>query len=110
MTVITIQCRLQAQEETLRHLWRLMVEQNTLLVSKTLEQITIHSELDLWLAQGYIPSETIKEIVKQLKKQSKFQGMPGRFSNSAETLVKEIYKSWFAVQRRKRTNSSVKNC
>ncbi|MDJ0634396.1 MAG: type V CRISPR-associated protein Cas12k [Xenococcaceae cyanobacterium MO_188.B29] len=102
MTVITIQCRLQAQEETLRHLWRLMVEQNTLLVSKTLEQITIHSELDLWLAQGYIPSETIKEIVKQLKKQSKFQGMPGRFSNSAETLVKEIYKSWFAVQRRKR--------
>ena len=30
--------------------------------------------------------------------------MPGRFSNSAETLVKEIYKSWFAVQRKKRNS------
>ena len=28
--------------------------------------------------------------------------MPGRFSTSAETLVKDIYKSWFAVQRKKR--------
>ncbi len=90
MAIITIQCRLQAKEETLRYLWRLMVEQNTLLVSETLEHIKIHPELDLWLDRGYISDETIKEIVKQLKQQSKFQGMPGRFSNSAETLVKHF--------------------
>ena len=102
MAIITIQCRLQAKEETLRYLWRLMVEQNTLLVSETLEHIKIHPELDLWLDRGYISDETIKEIVKNLQQQSKFQGMPGRFSTSAKTLVKEIYKSWFAVQRKKR--------
>ncbi len=59
MAIITIQCRLQAKEETLRYLWRLMVEQNTLLVSETLEPIKIHPELDLWLERGYIPDETI---------------------------------------------------
>ena len=102
MAIITIQCRLQAKEETLRYLWRLMVQQNTLLVNETLEHIKIHPELDLWLDRGYISDETIKEIVKNLQQQSKFQGMPGRFSTSAKTLVKEIYKSWFAVQRKKR--------
>ena len=102
MAIITIQCRLQAPEETRHYLWRLMVEQNTLLVSETLEHIKIHPELDLWLDRGYISDETIKEIVKNLKQQPKYHGMPGRFSNSAETLVKEIYKSWFAVQRMKR--------
>lgn len=102
MSVITIQCRLQAQEETLRHLWIMMVEQNTLLVSQILEHIKSHPELDLWLERGYISDETIKEIVKNLKQQPKYHRMPGRFSNSAETLVKEIYKSWFAVQRMKK--------
>ena len=102
MAIITIQCRLQAQEDTLLYLWRLMLEQNTLLVSETLEQIKIQPELDLWLAQGYIPAETINKIVKELKQQPRFQGMPGRFINSAEALVKEMYKSWFAVQRKKR--------
>ncbi len=104
MAIITVQCLLQAPEETLRHLWKMMVEQNTLLVSETLEQIKINSELDLWLAQGYIPIATIQKIVKQLKQQSKYQDMPGRFSNSAETLVKEIYKSWFAIQKKKRNS------
>ncbi len=34
MTIITIQCRLVAEEETRRHLWELMVEKNTLLVNE----------------------------------------------------------------------------
>ena len=102
MAVITIRCRLQAKEETLHYLWKLMTEQNTLLVSEILEQIGTHLELDRWLAQGYIPVETIKKIANNLKQDPKFKGMPGRFSDSAERLAKEIYKSWFAVQRKKR--------
>ena len=102
MSVISIQCRLQATEETLRYLWNLMVEQNTLLVSEILERIRTHRELDTWIAQGYIPVTAIAEIVKQLKQQPEYGEMPGRFSTSAETLVKDIYKSWFAVQRKNR--------
>ena len=102
MAVITIQCRLQAKEETLRYLWNLMIEQNTLLVSEILEKIKTHRELDTWIAQGYIPVTAIDKIAKQLKQQPKYSEMPGRFGNSAETLVKEINKSWFAVQRKKR--------
>jgi hypothetical protein len=41
------------------------------------------------------------EIAQQLKQQPKYDEMPGRFNTSAETLVKEIYKSWFAIQRKK---------
>ena len=55
MAVITIQCLLQATEKTLRYLWNLMIEQNTLLVSEILEGIRTHRELDTWIAQGYIP-------------------------------------------------------
>ena len=102
MAVISIQCLLQATEETLRYLWNLMTEQNTLLVSETLERIRTHPELDTWIAQGYIPVKAIDKIAKQLKQQHKYAEMPGRFGTSAETLVKDIYKSWFAVQRKKR--------
>jgi hypothetical protein len=104
MAIISIQCSLIAKEETLRYLWNLMMEQYTLLVTETLEHMRTHPQLDLWLAQGYIPAETIKKIVIELKQQPKFRGMPGRFSTSAETLVQEIYKSWFAVQRKKRNS------
>ena len=102
MAVVTIQCLLKATEETLRYLWNLMVEQNTLLVSEILEKIRTHRELDIWIAQGYIPVTAIDRITKQLKQQPKYDAMPGRFSTSAETLVKDIYKSWFAVQKKKR--------
>ena len=102
MAVITVQCSLQAKEETLCHLWNLMTEQNTLLISEILERIRTHQELDVWIAQGNIPVAQIDKIAKQLKQQKKYKEMPGRFSTSAETLVKEINKSWFAVQRKKR--------
>ena len=72
------------------------------MVSEILERIRTHQELDAWIAQGYIPVTAINEIAKELKQQPKYKGMPGRFSTSAETLVKEINKSWFAVQKKKR--------
>ena len=102
MAVTSIQCRLKATEETLCYLWNLMIEQNTLLINEILEGIRTHQELDIWITQGYIPVTAIDKIAKQLKQQPKYKEMPGRFSTSAETLVKEINKSWFAVQRKKR--------
>ncbi|MEM7593085.1 MAG: type V CRISPR-associated protein Cas12k [Cyanobacteria bacterium P01_A01_bin.83] len=97
-----VQCRLKTTEETLRYLWNLMTEQNTLLVNEILERIRTHKELDAWLAQGYIPVAAINKIAKQLKQHPKYKGMPGRFSTSAETLVKSTYKSWFTNHRETR--------
>ncbi|MDJ0596664.1 MAG: type V CRISPR-associated protein Cas12k [Pleurocapsa sp. MO_226.B13] len=97
-----VQCRLKTTEETLRYLWNLMTEQNTLLVNEILERIRTHRELDAWLAQGNIPVAAINKIAKQLKQHPKYKEMPGRFSTSAETLVKGTYKSWFTNHRETR--------
>ncbi|MDJ0903736.1 MAG: type V CRISPR-associated protein Cas12k [Xenococcus sp. MO_188.B8] len=72
------------------------------MVNEILETIKSHPDLKQWLDRGSIPATAIKLIVKNLKQQPKFQGMPGRFFDSAERLVKQIYKSWFAVQLKKR--------
>ena len=102
MALKTVQCRLQASEETLKYLWKLMSDRNTPLVNHTLEIVRTNSEINKWISQGYIPNETIEEIIKNLKQQPEYQGTPGRFYNSAEKLVKEVYQSWFAVQLKKR--------
>ncbi len=101
MSVITIQCRLVAPEETLRHLWELMVEKNTLLVNELLQQLRTHPNMEDWLLEGEIPAEVIEGLCKSLRAESRFQDMPGRFANAAENLVKYIYKSWFALQEKR---------
>jgi IS605 OrfB family transposase len=102
MSVITVQCQLKAPEESLRHLWSLMVEKNTLLVNELLKQINTHPDFDKWLKEGNIPASVIEGLCKNLRAESRFQGMPGRFANAAENLVKYIYKSWFALQEERR--------
>lgn len=46
MSVITIQCRLVASEDTRRHLWQLMANKNTPLINELLEQVRIHPDND----------------------------------------------------------------
>jgi len=101
MTIITIQCRLVAEEETLRHLWEMMVEKNTLLVNELLQQLRTHPNMEDWLLEGEIPAKVIKGLYESLRAESRFQDMPGRFANAAENLVKYIYKSWFALQEKR---------
>ncbi|MBW4577747.1 MAG: type V CRISPR-associated protein Cas12k [Aphanothece sp. CMT-3BRIN-NPC111] len=102
MSVITLQCQLKAPLESLCHLWSLMVEKNTLLVNELLNQINTHPNLDNWLQEGNITADVIKGLCKSLRAESRFQDMPGRFANAAEKLVKDIYKSWFALQEERR--------
>ncbi|BAY48821.1 hypothetical protein SAMD00079811_64470 [Scytonema sp. HK-05] len=99
MSVITIQCRLVAEENTLRQLWELMAEKNTPLINELLEQVGQHPNFEKWLKKGEVPEEAIDTIKKSLITQEPFAGQPGRFYTSAVTLVKEIYKSWFALQQ-----------
>jgi IS605 OrfB family transposase len=100
MTFITIQCRLVAEEKTLRHLWELMTQKNTPLINELLQQLRTHPNMEDWLLNGEIPAKVIEGLYKSLKAESRFQNMPGRFASAAENLVKYIYKSWFALQEK----------
>jgi hypothetical protein len=102
MSVITIQCRLVAEEDTLRQLWELMAEKNTPLINELLAQVGKHPEFETWLEKGKIPTEFLRTLVNSLKTQEHFAGQPGRFYTSAIALVNYVYKSWFALQKRRK--------
>ncbi|QLE48387.1 hypothetical protein FD724_09815 [Nostoc sp. C057] len=102
MSVITIQCRLVAEEDTLRQLWELMAEKNTPLINELLLQVGKHPEFETWLEEGKIPTELLKTLVNSLKTQERFADQPGRFYTSAIALVDYVYKSWFALQKRRK--------
>ncbi|BBD58003.1 hypothetical protein NIES2109_07720 [Nostoc sp. HK-01] len=102
MSIITIQCRLVAEEETLRQLWELMTDKNTPLVNELLAQVGKHPDFETWLEKGKIPTELLKTLVNSLKTQERFVGQPGRFYTSAIALVDYVYKSWFALQKRRK--------
>ncbi|UKO98360.1 type V CRISPR-associated protein Cas12k [Nostoc sp. UHCC 0870] len=102
MSVITIQCRLVAEEDILRQLWELMAEKNTPLINELLAQVGKHPEFETWLDKGRIPTELLKTLVNSFKTQERFAGQPGRFYTSAIALVDYVYKSWFALQKRRK--------
>src|SRR4028119_1988101 len=98
MSVITIQCRLVAPEETLQHLWGLMEKKNTPLINELLEQLGKHPDFETWLQKGKLPTEVVKTLCNSLKTHPCFAGQPGRFYSSAIALVDYIYNSWLALQ------------
>ncbi len=102
MSVITIQCRLVAEEDTLRQLWELMAEKNTPLINELLAQVGKHPEFETWLEKGKIPTEFLKTLANSLKTQERFAVQPGRFYTSAIAVVDYVYKSWFALQKRRK--------
>ena len=102
MSVITIQCRLVANKETLRHLWELMAEKNTPLINELLERLGKHPDFETWVQKGNLPTEVIKTVCNSLKTQEHFADQPSRFYTSAMTLVDYIYKSWLALQQRRK--------
>ncbi|MGQ4648115.1 type V CRISPR-associated protein Cas12k [Lyngbya aestuarii] len=101
MSIITIQCRLVAREETLRYLWDLMAQKNTPLINEVLNQIGQHPDFETWLQQGRLPAGFVKTLVNSLRTEPPFVGQPGRFYYGAIALIDYLYKSWFALQQRR---------
>ncbi|MBD2528211.1 hypothetical protein H6G97_01035 [Nostoc flagelliforme FACHB-838] len=93
MSLITIQCRLVASEDTRRHLWQLMAEKNTPLINELLEQVRIHPDMEEWLKKGKLPNGVIKPLCDSLSTQERFVNQPKRFYKSAIEVVEYIYKS-----------------
>src|SRR5690348_4934545 len=100
MSVITIQCRLVADEDSLRSLWELMAQKNTPLINELLEHLGEHPDFNTWVKAGKLPTGIIKTLCNSLKTEERFAGQPGRFYTSATALVDYIYKSWLALQQR----------
>ena len=100
MSIITIQCRLVAPEETGYHLWQLMSQLNTPLINELLEPIPKEKDFDIWKDKSKLPAGTIKKLCEPLKK--KYNGQPARFYTSAILLVEYIYKAWFKLQQKRK--------
>lgn len=102
MSVITIQCKLVATEETRRALWHLMAEKHTPLINELLKRIAQDSQFKEWSLAGRLPWLVVSEACKQLKQDPQFSGQPGRFYSSAISTVHRIFLSWLALQTRLR--------
>ncbi|MDJ0661037.1 MAG: type V CRISPR-associated protein Cas12k [Crocosphaera sp.] len=100
-SISVIRARLLASEDTLCSLWQLMAHPYSELIATLLEYISNHPDFSTWLEQCRLPNTLIKDYVKTLKTESPYQDLPGRFRDSAVILVTTIYKSWFAVKKRK---------
>ena len=100
MSLITLQCRLVANEDTRRLLWLLMVKKYTPLINELLQKIAKHKSFDNWCQTGTISLVIVKEFCKDLRQKARFAGQSGRFYTSAIALVHRIYKSWLALQAR----------
>lgn len=100
-SISVIRSRLIASENILCYLWRLMAQPYSELVKDLLEYIANHPDFPVWLQQFRLPDALIKDFVKTHKTQSPCKDLPGRFRDSAVILVKNIYASWFAVQKQK---------
>ncbi|WP_414581426.1 type V CRISPR-associated protein Cas12k [Scytonema sp. PCC 10023] len=101
MSIITIQCRLVANESTRRYLWQIMAEKNTPLVNELLKQVGKHPDFEKWLQAGKLPPGVVRPLCNSLVSQECFANQPKRFYKSAIELTEYIYKSWLALQQRR---------
>lgn len=100
-SLIVIRTKLIPPEDVLQSLWIMTAQPYSQLVQIILEYIANHADFSQWLENFKLPKNLIKDFVKPLKTQSPYQELPGRFRDSAITLVNNIYLSWFAQKKGK---------
>lgn len=76
--------------------------QSEVRINELLDTIAQHPDLETWLQQGRFPVGFIKSLCDSLKTDTRFAGQPSILYKSAIYLVDNMYKSWFATQKRKR--------
>jgi hypothetical protein len=100
MSIITIQCRLFANEETCHLLWELMAERNTPLVNELLRLVALHPDFTNWRSKGKLPTSEVTKLAQTLKTDSRFNNQPAKFYISSEKTAIYIFQSWLAIQKR----------
>lgn len=70
-------------------------------MNTALEQVAADSRFPQWMAKGNLPETVIKqEFIDSLKLEEQYAGLPSLFYVSSKLVVSQIYKSWFAIQKR----------
>jgi IS605 OrfB family transposase len=108
MSIVTIHCRLIASEPIRRHLWNLMAESNTPLVSELMKLVSQHPDFETWQRRGAVPQKAITDLCKPLREV--YPGQPGRFYSSAILMVLYTYESWLKIQQNLRRRMDGKQC
>lgn len=93
-----IRCRLSSDDSTRKQMWELM-RCYSLLVNDLLEEVPKVPDFVEWREKGFVSEKWLIEKIKELG----YENLPGRFRTSAKILTKNIFKSWFSLQR-KRSN------
>ena len=100
MAMRTIQCALSAPEEVRRKLW-FWSQKQTLLINDLLEKVVQDSNFPKWQKAGALSSKYIdQEWLKDYKKHPDYADLPGLLFTSVNKTICQIYKSWFAVQKK----------
>lgn len=102
MSFVTVQCRLVVSEPIRCQLWNLMANKNTPLVNELLKSVSQHNDFEAWQRSDKVSVRTVRELCNPFKTASRFEGQPGRFYTSASLMVTYAYKSWLALQRKRR--------
>jgi hypothetical protein len=97
MSIVTIHCRLTAPEPIRRHLWHLMAESNTPLVSELMKLVSQHPDFEIWQRRGAVPQKAITDLCAPLR--AVYPGQPGPFYSSAILIVLYTYESWLKIQQ-----------
>ena len=100
-SLTAIRARLILPEDGLQYLWTLTAQPYSQLIGTILEYLANHPDFLKWSDEFKLPKQIIQDFVKPLKSQSPYQDLPGRFLDSAVTLVHNIYLSWFAQRKSK---------
>jgi|SRR5579883_1637177 len=96
----TIQFLLCASEETRQYLWSISIVY-TLLVNQLIQEVITHKDFQKWLSTESISQKAVELLCQGLKKGGEFSGLPARIYTSAVLLVCFMFKSWFAIQKKR---------
>jgi len=100
MDALTIQCRLVASADTRRHLWHLMADANTPLITGVIARVNEHADFEMWQRRGHLPPGLIYSWVKDSGSSPPYAGQPAYWYLSIVHTVEDIFSSWFALQQR----------
>jgi len=102
MDALTIRCRLVAGEEARHRLWTLMAEANTPLITRLIDLINGHGDVEAWQRRGRLPAGLVHAWCQDLRMGPPYTGQPAQFYLSAAHTVEQMYASWFALHDRAR--------
>lgn len=100
MVVRTIRCRLTASRETRQFFWEKMVAY-TCLINQLFSKVAQDEQFNDWQQSSSVPRKPLEEIIKTIEKESGSYHLPARFYTSAVLMTQYVYKSWFALQKRR---------